>query len=281
MRGATDAQAASRAAGSRPQPKWAVSGCAWRCPVDGHPLGPGRRRPAARCYPRPRAVRLAAPHWSDTLDATSLAQAIGLILLGYLSGSIPVGVLVARVAGGPDPRTVGSGRTGGTNALRALGRRWALVVVIGDLAKGVVPVLVALSASGEPIVVSLVGLAAVVGATRSIFLRFHGGRGIGTGVGTMLAIEPLAVVLAAPVFVGTIAVTGYVSLGSLLGSAAIVPAMALVWWILGEPFSPVYIGYVAIGAALIWISHSDNIARLLSGTERKLDRSLLTRDERH
>ncbi|HYM84714.1 MAG TPA: glycerol-3-phosphate 1-O-acyltransferase PlsY [Candidatus Dormibacteraeota bacterium] len=212
------------------------------------------------------------------LDAVALARAAGLVLVAYLSGSIPVGVLVARAAGGPDPRTIGSGRTGGTNALRALGRRWALVVVLGDVAKGVIPVLLTTWLDGDPVVVSLCGLAAVLGASRSIFLRFHGGRGIGTGVGTMLAIEPLAVLLAAPVFVGVIAVTGYVSLGSLLGSAAVVPLMALVWWALGEPFSPVYIGYVAVGAALIWIAHSDNIARLLSGTERKLDLSLLTRD---
>jgi acyl phosphate:glycerol-3-phosphate acyltransferase len=189
-------------------------------------------------------------------------------------------VLVARLAGGPDPRTVGSGRTGGTNALRALGRRWAAVVALGDLAKGFVPVLLAIVVDGDPVVVSLCGLAAVFGATRSIFLRFHGGRGIATGVGTMLAIEPLAVLLAAPVFFGAIAITGYVSLGSLLGSAAIVPAMALVWWLFGEPFSPVYIAYVAVGAAWVWIAHADNIARLLAGTERRLDVSLLTRDHR-
>jgi glycerol-3-phosphate acyltransferase PlsY len=64
-----------------------------------------------------------------------------LVVLGYLAGSIPVGVLVARASGGPDPRTIGSGRTGGTNALRALGRKWAAVVVAGDLAKGALPVL--------------------------------------------------------------------------------------------------------------------------------------------
>src|SRR6185369_442730 len=63
-----------------------------------------------------------------------------LVVLGYLAGSIPVGVLVARASGGPDPRTVGSGRTGGTNALRALGRKWAALVVAGDLAKGALPV---------------------------------------------------------------------------------------------------------------------------------------------
>ena len=73
---------------------------------------------------------------------------VGLVALAYLAGSIPSGVLVARLSGGPDPRTVGSGRTGGTNALRALGRKWALLVVIGDLAKGAIPVLVARAASG-------------------------------------------------------------------------------------------------------------------------------------
>ena len=75
-----------------------------------------------------------------TLEAL-LLRAI-LIGGGYLAGSLPVGVLVARASGGPDPRTIGSGRTGGTNALRALGRKWAAVVVAGDLAKGAVPVLV-------------------------------------------------------------------------------------------------------------------------------------------
>src|SRR4051812_37725691 len=146
-----------------------------------------------------------------------------LVVLGYLAGSIPVGVLVARASGGPDPRTVGSGRTGGTNALRALGRKWAAVVVIGDLAKGALPVLLAryatgggVGVAGDPVVEVLCGLAAVIGSARSIFIGFRGGRGVGTGVGTMLVIEPLAVVLAAPVFVIAILVTRYVSLGSIL-----------------------------------------------------------------
>ncbi len=195
--------------------------------------------------------------------------------VAYLCGSIPFGVLVARLAGGPDPRTIGSGRTGGTNALRALGRKWAALVVLGDLAKGALPVLLALWLTGEPAVVSLCGLAALLGASRSVFLRFRGGRGVGTGVGTLLVIEPLSVLLSAPVFVGAILATGYVSLGSLLGSAAAIPATALVWWLLGEPFSPVYLAYVAAGAALVWIAHADNIGRLLTGSERKLDLSLL------
>lgn len=235
----------------------------------------GRASPPPPDVSSGRAPPIAAPQWSDTLDAPTLARDAGLVLAAYLSGSIPVGVLVARLAGGPDPRTVGSGRIGGTNALRALGRKWALLVVLGDLAKGAAPVALAIWLTSDPLAVSLCGLAAVLGATHSIFLRFQGGRGMGTGVGTMLAIEPLAVFLAAPVFFAAVAISGYVSLGSLLASASVVPAMALVWWALGEPFSGVYIAYVAVGAALVWIAHLDNIQRLLSGTERKLDLSLI------
>src|SRR6478672_13785217 len=91
-----------------------------------------------------------------------------LIVLGYLAGSIPVGILVARASGGPDPRTIGSGRTGGTNALRALGRKWAAVVVTGDLSKGAVPVLVTrLITGGDSTAEVLVAAAAVAGSVRS------------------------------------------------------------------------------------------------------------------
>jgi len=198
-----------------------------------------------------------------------------LIVLGYLAGSIPVGVIVARLSGGPDPRTIGSGRTGGTNALRALGRKWAAVVVAGDLAKGALPVLLTrFLTGGDPLAEVLVAAACVAGAVRSIFLGFSGGRGVGTGVGTMLVIQPLAVVLAAPVFVGVILLTRYVSLGSLLGSAAMLPVMLL--FVLVAPGTPLsYVLYAAVGAAFIWLAHSDNIDRLLHGTERKFDLGLL------
>src|SRR5439155_1983939 len=118
------------------------------------------------------------------MDGPSLIRDAVLVAIAYLSGSIPVGVLVAQVSGGPDPRTIGSGRTGGANALRALGRRWAAVVVAGDLAKGAVPVLLALIlTNGDSVAEVLVAAAAVAGAVRSIFLGFSGGRGVGTGVG--------------------------------------------------------------------------------------------------
>jgi glycerol-3-phosphate acyltransferase PlsY len=199
-----------------------------------------------------------------------------LIAVAYLSGSIPMGVIVARLAGGPDPRTVGSGRTGGTNALRALGRKWAAVVVGGDLLKGAGPVLLArFVTGGDPLVEVLCGAAAVAGAIWSVFVGFRSGRGVGTGVGTMLVIQPIAVILAAPVFFAVILLTRYVSLGSLLGSASMFPAMLVIWAVASGAVPPAYLLWAAAGPALIWLAHADNIDRLIHGTERKFDLGLI------
>ena len=209
------------------------------------------------------------------MDPGSLAVDLALVIVAYLAGSVPFGVLVARISGGPDPRTIGSGRTGGTNALRALGRKWATVVVVGDLLKGALPVVLARVVTGQPAVEVACAFAAVVGASRSVFLGFGGGRGVGTGVGTMLVIEPVAVLLATPVFVVVILVTRYVSLGSLLASAAMFPAMGLLWLVASGAVPPAYLVYAAAGPALIWLAHADNIDRLIHGTERKFDLGLL------
>ena len=148
-----------------------------------------------------------------------LPLTIGLLVMGYLIGSLPMGVIVARLTGGTDPRTVGSGRTGGTNALRAMGWGRAITVGLLDLAKGAVPMLIA-RALGAPIEVqALTGVAAVLGAWKSVFLGFHGGRGVAAGVGGMIVVSPLVCLIAAPAFFIVIAVTRYVSLGSLLGTA--------------------------------------------------------------
>ncbi len=208
------------------------------------------------------------------MDQALVLQTIVLMAVSYLAGSIPVGVIVARVAHGTDPRTVGSGRTGGTNALRALGRKWAAVVVVGDLLKGALPVVMARILTDDPTVEVLCGASAVAGAIWSIFAGFRSGRGVGTAVGTMLVIQPIAVLLAAPVFVGVILLTKYVSLGSLLGSAAMFPAMLLVLLVVPETPLP-YVLYAAVGAAFIWLAHADNIDRLIHGTERKFDLGLL------
>jgi glycerol-3-phosphate acyltransferase PlsY len=199
------------------------------------------------------------------VDPAIVLRSLVLVLIAYLSGSIPMGVVVARLTGGTDPRTVGSGRTGGTNALRALGRGRAAIVVAGDLLKGALPVLLARYVTGgDPIVEVLCGVAAVAGAIWSVFAGFRSGRGVGTGV----------MLIATPVFVVVILLTRYVSLGSLIGSAAMLPAMLVVLLVVpGTPFS--YVIYAAVGAALIWLAHADNIDRLLHGNERKFDLAML------
>ena len=209
------------------------------------------------------------------MDGATLLMYLALTVGAYLCGSIPMGVVVARLTGGVDPRTVGSGRTGGTNALRALGRRRAVVVVTGDLLKGTVPVVIARLVAGDAVVEVLCGLAAVAGAIWSVFVGFRSGRGVGTGVGTMLVIQPLAVVLAAPVFFLVIVITRYVSLGSLLGSAAMFPAMLLIWAVASGWVTPAYLVWAAVGPVLIWLAHADNIDRLIHGKERKFVLGLL------
>lgn len=191
------------------------------------------------------------------------------IVLGYLAGSLPMGVIVARTTGARDPRTVGSGRTGGTNALRAMGARRAVAVAALDVLKGFVPVLLASYFGASPLGVALTGTACVLGAWKSVFLRFHGGRGLATGIGATLFIQPLAVLLAAPFFFGTIWLTRYVSLGSLLASAAgavFIGVFVMLGW---NPAADLV--FAIVGAVIIWIAHHDNIARLLRGEERRFD----------
>lgn len=191
------------------------------------------------------------------------------ILLGYLSGSLPMGVLVARLTGARDPRTVGSGRTGGTNALRAMGAWRAALVATLDVLKGFVPVLVAAVAGCSPLGVALTGVACIVGAARSIFLHFHGGRGVATGIGATLFMAPLAIPLGLPFFIVPILVTRLVSLGSLVGTAVgslIIGAFVLLGW---DPWP--YFLFALLGTAVVWFAHHDNIQRLLRGEERRFD----------
>jgi glycerol-3-phosphate acyltransferase PlsY len=192
-----------------------------------------------------------------------------LVAIGYLSGSLPMGVIVARLTGAVDPRTVGSGRTGGTNALRAMGARRALLVATLDVLKGAVPVAAAILLGASPVGVALTGVAAILGAWASIFLRFHGGRGVATAIGATLIIQPLAVLLAAPFFFGTIWLTRYVSLGSLIGTASGAAFVAMFVWLGWN--KPADLIFAIGGASIVWIAHHDNIGRLLRGEERKFD----------
>jgi glycerol-3-phosphate acyltransferase PlsY len=209
-----------------------------------------------------------------------LAATVG----AYLAGSIPFGLIVARLTSGPDPRSIGSGRTGGTNALRALGRRRAAVVAAGDVLKGSLPVLaiqtMATSAAADTANwwVVCAALFAVLGATRSIWVGFKGGRGIATGFGTALAIAPLAIVAVAPIFFILIWRTRLVSLGSLVAAALFAPAALGLEFSANGTIGTALLLYSIVGPALVWLAHADNISRLRAGTERDFDPSLLLRD---
>jgi glycerol-3-phosphate acyltransferase PlsY len=195
--------------------------------------------------------------------------ALLLIPMGYLIGSLPMGVIVARLTGGTDPRTVGSGRTGGTNTLRAGGWGRAIAVAVLDLSKGALPILIAGWLEAPIEVRALAGAAAVLGSWKSIFLGFHGGRGVATGVGGMLAIAPWIVPFALPAFIAIIWITRYVSLASILGTltgALIVVGFMAAGWI-----DPAWLWYLIPAEAIVWIAHRDNIGRLLAGEERRFE----------
>jgi glycerol-3-phosphate acyltransferase PlsY len=198
-----------------------------------------------------------------------LLLAIVLIPLGYLIGSLPMGVIVARVTGGVDPRTVGSGRTGGTNSLRAGGWGRAITVALLDVSKGAAPILIARWLGAPVEVQALAGAGAVLGSWKSIFLGFHGGRGVATGVGGMIAIAPWIVPLALPAFIIIIWTTRYVSLGSILGT--LVGALIVVAAMVAGFVDTGWLFYLIPSEIIIWVAHRDNIERLLNHTERKFD----------
>lgn len=188
------------------------------------------------------------------------------LLVGYLIGAIPSGVLVGRLVGA-DPRASGSGRTGTTNAIRTLGTGPAVAVAVLDVAKGLVAVVVANAIGPGPWAGALAGTAAVVGHVRSVFIGFGGGRGVATGAGAMLALAPLAVLLALPELIAIIWATRLVSLAS-LSAAATVAIVTTVLYLVGWVGAEAVVAAVMIGVIVV-IAHLDNIGRLLSGTERR------------
>lgn len=202
------------------------------------------------------------------MEPFDLLRAAAIVLAAYVIGGIPFGVIVAKVTGGPDPRTIGSGRTGGANTMRALGPRLALMAGLLDMLKGTVAVLLARALGAGVEVEVLAALAAIIGHSRSPFLGFGGGRGVAPAFGGMLAFAPLAALAVIPVFVGVIAITRYSSLGSLVGSAFAGVLLAVVTAATqGDPWLYVY---AVGGAGLVWLFHWDNIGRLLRGEERKI-----------
>lgn len=192
-----------------------------------------------------------------------------VVVAAYVIGGIPWGVVIAKVTGGPDPRTIGSGRTGGANVMRALGPRAALASGLLDVLKGIVAVLIAIVAGGGIGLQALAALAAIVGHSRSPFIGFKGGRGIAPGFGGLIVIHPLAAFLTIPLFAAVLLVTGYSSVASLTATAF--AAVVIIATVVLFDMPVLYAAYAVGAAGLIWLFHLDNIQRLVAGTERRIE----------
>lgn len=187
------------------------------------------------------------------------------ILASYLVGAIPFGLVLSKSTG-VDIRQQGSKNIGATNVSRLLGKKLGFCTLVLDIAKGYLPMFVAglLLGNGpnRNLVIGLCGAASITGHMFSVYLGFKGGKGVATGLGVFLYLAPRALLVCLAVFVAAVGLTGYVSLGSLLASAAILPGL----YFFNEPsWKLLLAGYVVL---MIWLKHYQNIGRLLNGTEK-------------
>jgi glycerol-3-phosphate acyltransferase PlsY len=188
-----------------------------------------------------------------------------LLAASYLIGSIPFSYLVARWFGVGDVRRVGSGNVGATNVMRAAGKSAGILAFLLDAAKGgVATFLVSRLEPGDILIPSLTAIAAVLGHVFPVWLQFRGGKGVATGVGVFFPLAPLAAALSLVVFAGTLAVSRYVSVSSLVGAASL-PVMAALF---GAP-AAVWLS-AAFCVGVIASKHRPNLARLWAGTERRI-----------
>jgi len=202
-------------------------------------------------------------------------------VIGYLLGSIPFGLIISKVKSNIDIRNYGSGKTGGTNVLRTLGRKAFITVAALDIAKGALAVVFAgLIVGNEHIMVGnsgmgllfarvIAALAAVIGHIWPIFLKFKGGRGVATFLGGLIALYPPAGLLGSEALIIGAGLSGFASLGSIIGLVSAYAILIPMTILYGFPIE--YLGYVLIGTLLIIFVHRDNIKRLLSGSERRLN----------
>jgi acyl phosphate:glycerol-3-phosphate acyltransferase len=186
------------------------------------------------------------------------------ILVAYGIGSTPFAWLLARRWGASDLRRVGSGNVGAANVFRASGVTAGVLVAILDVAKGAASVVVADRMGGGTATTAVAGMAAIVGHIYPFWLRFRGGKGVATACGVFAVLTPAAMAPALTVFVGTVWLTKYVSLGSLLATLALPP----IAYATGSPTSAVFVACAA--CALIIFRHRSNVVRLRTGTERRL-----------
>ncbi len=191
---------------------------------------------------------------------------VALVVVAYLIGSIPVGILLSKLKG-KDPRQVGSGNIGATNVMRTAGKALGVITLLGDMLKGFLPVMFALHTGFPEYMVVMAGIAAFIGHLFPLFLGFKGGKGVATALGVYLALNPLAVLGCIVVFVAVLLKWRYVSAGSLAGTLF----MPVILYLLKAPEMYIYVSLVIGG--MIVLKHLGNIKRLIAGTEHKLDSS--------
>jgi glycerol-3-phosphate acyltransferase PlsY len=209
-----------------------------------------------------------------------IAKFIGVVLLGYLLGSIPFGVLIGKRSARVDVTQYGSGKIGATNVLRTAGKKAAAAVVTLDIVKGLLAVVFAGLIVGRSYLVvgdfglgalvaqCLAALAAIAGHNWSVFLKFRGGRGVATFFGGLFALCPPAALFGGEILIVGTGLTKFASLGSIAGAVGAYTILVPLTIMNGFPIE--YLAYTLIGTILIVVMHRDNIARLISGKERKL-----------
>ncbi|MFQ6040443.1 MAG: glycerol-3-phosphate 1-O-acyltransferase PlsY [Candidatus Poribacteria bacterium] len=193
------------------------------------------------------------------------------ILLSYLVGAIPFGYIIGRLWKGIDIREYGSGNIGFTNVLRAIGTVPGFIVMLLDIGKGVAAVagIAKLGAANLTILPVLCGVASIIGHNWTIYLNFKGGKGIDTTIGVFIALEPIATVISLVVWVIAVAITRYVSLGSIL----FVICLPIAIWainLVGTQNITAILAAAIVATVFAIYKHRSNIARLLNGTERKI-----------
>ena len=194
-----------------------------------------------------------------------------VVFAGYLIGSVPFALILARRLGVGDLRRIGSGNLGAANVLRTSGVRAGVTVMLLDMAKGAGSVLLA-QRFDSGAVTAAAGLAAIVGHVFPVWLRFRGGKGVATACGVFSLLTPLAVGPTLAVFLGAVWVTRYISVGSILASVALPP----IAYATGSPAPVLAVGVAA--AILIVIRHRTNLARVLAGTEQRVGLRLMSRE---
>ncbi len=195
-------------------------------------------------------------------------EIVFVIIISYLIGSIPTGYIIVKLFTGQDIRTIGSGSTGATNVKRVMGKKWFFTVMILDAIKGALPVVLtiiyATIFTNIGLLPVIAAVSVILGHSKSIFLKFSGGKSVASGVGTLLALNWQVGLIVAGVWAVVTWISKYVSLGSIVAIAT----APLLMWILNAPAA--YIIYALVAAIYVIYLHRENIKRLRDGNENKV-----------